>query len=1200
MMMMMMPGFDPTNNNFAYCQPVAAVDANNNNNNNTDTDQDSADNSNHDNNNPLSNKHHDNNNSDTTGTTWQSLWTASVFVLEHAWQAPHHIKAVTSLLTGLEGVRRAYVHEGNEDDHDNPNDKGDDGMVRVTAPRHRPRQATTAATTTTATTTPTTPSQRLWVEHSCHIMPTEKILQALQHAGYPATWQASHEVVTDRDEPMHHTDNTQQQQEPVATVRTTLHVQNLCCATEVPSIRKILRHYCRPQVARWSIQPTTARVIVHHQPGAAPLICQALRKGGFPASVLYTDDAGGGENNHSHSRQVTTTTTTTTTHGRSTLHATATLHRGDIARIQHALAGVPGVTRLGVNVAESALYVEHDWKVVSLATLQALLQRHGYPTRVAQDAHAVAVAAQTAALTAAPRSKYVESVLSIPNLTARHVRLLRRCIQQHCIRAQVRAVHPHVAAQRVRVEHNPDLMAAADVAALLQPYGLPATVVTDGAAEQLVLPLLDNNDNDHQAAQAAYVGGGTTTRLPPWNVVGAGLFWILSLLSYVDGNTDTRFWAYFEYFGLLAVVLGLPPVAVKAWRTMVGRREFDSNCMMVTAAVGALLLGEWDEAASVAFLFSVSEYLERRATARARRALTQIANLRPDYCHWIHPETNQVWVVAAAQVPVGSRISVRTGDKIAADGVVVQGVSQVDESSLTGESVPIRKAPQDHVQGGSINIGSTPLIVETTSSVADSTVSRLIRLVEDAQTNTSETEKLIDAFARAYTPSVVAIAAVLCTVPWAWGTETGQEWCLRGLILIVIACPCALTISTPVTYAAGLAATAQRGIIIKGGAFLEALGHVQTVLLDKTGTLTEGKFQMIELTEIGETRSRQEMLALMALLEASSSHPLAATLIKAAAKEGVQVPTQWRMEDHTILKGEGVTAVVEDKQVYVGNQRLFERLGMYMDLPKAYQGVAQEWQRKGASVGFVGVEQEGIVGFYCVTDQVREEARDAVAALQHHYGLHVEMLTGDGDGAAAAVAQQVGIPLSAVHAKLLPEDKLHLVGRMRSPPSRRFLQRNPKVLFCGDGVNDGPALAVADVGVAMGEGASSLATEVSDVSLMDSNLCKVVDAISMGQRVVTTISQNIGLSLAGKFVVVALTMMGRMTLLGAIASDVGVMLIVTLNGMRLLPSYQDMSAQQERYYESKHYNTVPLTGLADDSTGSGGEGVADEEGNEIV
>lgn len=611
---------------------------------------------------------------------------------------------------------------------------------------------------------------------------------------------------------------------------------------------------------------------------------------------------------------------------------------------------------------------------------------------------------------------------------------------------------------------------------------------------------------------------------------------------------------YLEYAGILSVVLGLPPVAMKAWRT-VKRCQFDANCMMVIAAFGALALQEYDEAASVAFLFSISEFLEARATSKAHIALGAIISLRPDHANVIHPISKELVVVPAEKVPIGSLISVRTGDKIVADGIVVEGTSNVDESSLTGEALPMLKRPNDLVSGGSINIGTTRLVIKTTTTVEDSAVSRLIRMVEEAQANRSPTEKLIDSFAKTYTPVVIIMAGLMCTVPWYFGEETGRYWTLNGLIIVVIACPCALTISTPVTYAAGLAAAAQRGVIIKGGASLESLGSVEKVVFDKTGTLTQGKFEVIHLQNVGDKLSRKELLETLALMEAPSSHPLSATLVNAAKREGAYIPRDANVEEHTILKGEGVSAIVNGKRIYVGNKRLFERLGMFASLPQLYQDAAVEWNNKGGTVGFLGVEEDGIVGAFCVSDAVREEAKDVIAGLQEG-GIEVFILTGDGDGAAKSVGKQVGVPEHNIHSQLLPEEKLHFIGGLKTPSPKTACPTcatKSLVLMCGDGVNDAPALAVADVGVAMGEGAT-LAMEMSDITLMDSHLTKLLFTIKMGARVIVTIQENIMLSVLAKLVVVGLTFAGKMTLLSAIAADVGVMLIVTLNGMKLLPS----------------------------------------------
>ncbi len=622
---------------------------------------------------------------------------------------------------------------------------------------------------------------------------------------------------------------------------------------------------------------------------------------------------------------------------------------------------------------------------------------------------------------------------------------------------------------------------------------------------------------------------------------------------------------------------------------------------MVTASLGALILGEFDEAASVAFLFAVSEFLEARATMKARKALSAICALRPDHANVIHPVTKEIVVVPADRVPLGSLISVRTGDKIATDGVVVEGSSAVDESTLTGESIPAHKRMGDEVSGGTINVGHTQMVVRTTSTVEDSAVSRLIRLVEEAQSNRSPTEMMIDTFARSYTPTVMIMAVLMCTIPWAFGTDVGRYWTINGLIIIVIACPCALTISTPVTYAAGLAATAQRGIIIKGGAKLEAMGSVDRIVFDKTGTLTRGKFSVIHLEVIGNGKTRQEMLEILALLQERASHPISSSLVQAAKEEGVKIPRHISVTDHQILKGEGITAKINgDTEVFVGNERLFERLGMLDALPSNYKGLIHQWGNTGGTIGFVGIQEDGIIGMFCVKDAVREEAKAVISGFKE---AHIDTLlcTGDSDTAAQAVAREIGIPSGCVHSQLLPEDKLHFVGSLRRPqPKNLGLCRQKRyVLFCGDGINDAPALAVADIGVSMGEGAA-MALEMSDVTLMDSRLTKLSFAIDMGRRVLRTVKENIIISLIAKLGVVVLTFAGKMTLLYAIAADVGIMLLVTLNGMKLLSSesfdplgFMEVTDLRRRKRRKGHFGdgiganaTFELVGMRDDNRDS--------------
>mmetsp|Transcript_38298 Transcript_38298/g.78048 ORF Transcript_38298/g.78048 Transcript_38298/m.78048 type:complete len:459 (+) Transcript_38298:549-1925(+) len=373
------------------------------------------------------------------------------------------------------------------------------------------------------------------------------------------------------------------------------------------------------------------------------------------------------------------------------------------------------------------------------------------------------------------------------------------------------------------------------------------------------------------------------------------------------------------------------------------------------------------------------------------------------------------------------------------------------------------------------------------------------------------------------------------------------------IVTLVIACPCALIISTPVTYVAGLAAAAQRGVIVKGGAHLEALGRVKSIAFDKTGTLSEGIFALMHFSTIGDRRPRKEVLEYLALMEAPASHPLSDAIVKGAANEQVAIPKHLTLEDHTILPGEGITAVVEGKHVYVGNEKLFRRLGLYDNLSNADVETAHKWTRTGGTLGYISIEGDGIVGFYCVADKIRNESMEVVKRLKK-MGIDITMLTGDQRPAAIGIGNQIGLTEDDIKSQLLPEDKLDFISNaVEANKAKRCCGTKRNVMMVGDGVNDAPALALADVSVAMGEGAA-LAMETADVTLMDSNLNKLYYIIIMGRRVIRTIIENVTFSLATKAIVAGFTFAGKASLWAAIASDVGAMLIVTLNGMKLLPS----------------------------------------------
>jgi Cd2+/Zn2+-exporting ATPase len=830
-------------------------------------------------------------------------------------------------------------------------------------------------------------------------------------------------------------------------------------------------------------------------------------------------------------------------------------------QIKSLLNKVKGIYEVNINTTNKTMFVDHDFDVTSATDVANILNAERFGARILKDA-----ALQAIAKTGVPTNAYVHSKFDLSKvlsgLTADEVEntsnSVKCCLEQKFVDGEIKNITVDVAEQSLSLDHRPYFLTATGIVDALDSYMHEVSVTLDGGADGLwALTLMDVDKED-------IIDQHKTSVRP--TIILSGVFWIISMLSLIGGN-----WDYLKYVALLSVAFGLPPIAMKAFRTL-RRLHFDVNCMMLFAVVGALPLQEYTESAAVCFLFSISEALESRATARARNALSAIVCLRPEHANVINPHTKAIVVLPASVVTVGSLVSVRAGDKIPIDGIVVEGESTVDESNLTGESRPVRKSKGSKVSGGTINTGSTQLVVKTMATSDSSAVSRLIRLVEEAQSNRSETEKMVDAFAKIYTPFVVLAALCMCTIPWAFGYDVGIMWSKNALVTIVIACPCALIISTPVTYVAGLTAAAQRGVIVKGGQHLESLGRTKSIAFDKTGTLSEGIFQLLELRVIGK-RSRREVLEYLAVMEAPASHPLSDAIVKGALNEGVTTPKHLELKNHTLLPGAGITAVVNGKVVHVGNKKLFQRIGFYDKLPTDHAALVDEWANAGRTTGFISIEGEGIIGSYCVADKMRAESKQVVQDLKK-LGIEIMMLTGDLRTAALGIGNQIGIEEDFIKSELLPEDKLREIKNKvaTSKENDRCWKTKRAVMMVGDGVNDAPALALADVSVAMGEGGAALAMETSDVTLMDSNLRKLYYIIHMGKRVIRTISVNIAFSLLVKGLVGGFMLAGRSSLWAAIASDVGAMLIVTLNGMRLLPSSKkknDLAIADDAKYASE-------------------------------
>lgn len=595
-------------------------------------------------------------------------------------------------------------------------------------------------------------------------------------------------------------------------------------------------------------------------------------------------------------------------------------------------------------------------------------------------------------------------------------------------------------------------------------------------------------------------------------------------------------------FYTAAMLVMLQPIAESGINTLRINREFNINLLMTIAAVGAIILGEYLESATVIFLFAVGEALEGYTADRARDSLRSLMALKPLTAHVMHEDHSHT--VPVEEVKIDDKIAVLPGEKIPMDGIVLSGTSHVNQASITGESLPITKTLQDEVFAGTIN-GEGALEIRVTRLAKDNTLSRIIELVQKAQSVRAPSQRMIDQFAAYYTPAVAISALLIAFIPPIlfaqpfWDTATTHGWFYRALSMLVIACPCALVISTPVTVISAITSIARRGVLIKGGSHLEALGRIQAIAFDKTGTLTRGKPSVIgthsiDCTETQDCPNCNEMLSLAAAVESRSTHPYAQAILSAAGQQQLAYANAQNVET---LTGHGVRGQVGDKTVTIGSHRYFDEQFQHPD-DLCQSAKQMESQGQTAILLHDGDSVRGVIG---VADSVRDESRRIVGELSA-MGIQSIMLTGDNQQVAKVIAGQIGV--SDVQAELMPEDKVKAVESLKA--------RYQQVAMVGDGINDTPALASATVGIAMGGAGTAQAMETADIVLMADNLNQLPFTIRMARFTRTLIKQNIILSFGLKAVFLLLALFGGVSLWAAVFADVGMSLIVTLNGMRPL------------------------------------------------
>ncbi len=653
---------------------------------------------------------------------------------------------------------------------------------------------------------------------------------------------------------------------------------------------------------------------------------------------------------------------------------------------------------------------------------------------------------------------------------------------------------------------------------------------------------------DRAGLVATVVGGPEAEGPPSWwtrhglqaSTVAAGLALGVGMALYYLGArlglSEAAAARGSTVFCVLAIALGGVWLFPRAWRSLrAGRLDIDA--LMTLAILGASGLGQWDEAATVAFLFGVAESLEVLSVARARTAIQRLLEVAPDMAERIGPDG--VETVPVADVARGDRLLVRAGDRIPVDGVVVKGRSGVDQKAITGESVPVERGEGDPVYAGTV-VGDGAIEVEATAAIGDSLISRIVDQVRAARAGRAPVERRISRFARWYTPMVVAAATATALAPpaFAWATggpvwTTFLEWFARALVVLVISCPCALVIATPVAVVSGLAAAARHGVLIKGGEFLEAVGRLKVLAFDKTGTLTLGRPDVVEVVASGPG-GEERVLRVAAALGDRGGHVLGKAIARHARAMRIDVPPA---DDYAAVPGKGARGRIDAEQYHLGSHRFIDEEGLCA--PEFHAEIARSEDHPGTEVAVTGAS--GPLGWIRLADRARPEAAGVVAEL-HGLGLRTVMLTGDNPRAAAATASELGV--GDRRAELLPADKARAIDE--------YSAAHGPTGMVGDGVNDAPALAAARVSIALGGVSSGAALETADVVLMADDLRALPWLVRHGRATLRMIHQNIALAVGVKGVVLLLALFGIANMWMAILADVGTTLIVVANALRLL------------------------------------------------
>lgn len=738
------------------------------------------------------------------------------------------------------------------------------------------------------------------------------------------------------------------------------------------------------------------------------------------------------------------------------------------AKLVKAIESHPGITRVNLNFNAGVMTIDHK---ASLGDIISIIKNNGYeasPDGI--QVHVYQIEGLDCADCAAKLEKYVSEMPGVSRATL------------------------NFSTARLTVEHSSP---AAEIEKAISGMGYTYTLQGNSGHEEAFYKKY------RRLISAAVSGIGLAAGMASAFI---GLPWYIPLLCYAFSIITGGFYIFRS--------------AIYSLRSLTP----DMNLLMTLAVAGAILINQWEEGAAVIFLFSVGYALQSYTLDRTRNSIKSLINLAPAEAAVLRSGTELK--VPVRSITPGDILIIRPGERIAMDGVVTDGISSVNQAPITGESIPVEKKKGSPVYAGTMNERGT-LEVEVTKTFEDNTLSKIIHMVEEAQSRKAPTQEFVDRFAKYYTPAVIIAAVAIAAIPPLLG-QPFETWFYRALVLLVIACPCALVISTPVSIVAAIGNASRHGILIKGGTYLEECSRINAIAFDKTGTLTQGRPEVTDVVTYGY--SREEAIHIAAALEDRSEHPLAAAIMRANGKNGVL-----KVEAFESVPGSGVRASVNGMKYSIGSARMFDRLGddVRRDISR--------FEEEGKTPIIMGGPQ-GTIAIFAIMDQIRQESAGALQSLHDAKVQHLVMLTGDGEQAAKAIASQTGV--DEYYAGLLPEAKVTQITRLK--------EKYGHVAMVGDGVNDAPALAEASIGIAMGATGSDTAIETADIALMSNDLTRLAYLVKLGRRMMRVIMENVTFSLAVKALFIGLTLLGFANLWMAVFADTGAAIIVILNGMRLL------------------------------------------------